>query len=332
MTEIIDDHVHCRDEEEAEKTTISERLAIAKQAGVVAIFDMPNTKRPVITKQRVLERLALAEQAGSSVFYGTHMGVTTNPEQIQEAIETHAELFPRVVGLKLFAGRSVGNLEVTKEKDQANIYKALAGYKGVLTVHCEKESLMKPELWDPRNPISHCAARPSEAELESIIDQVKFAYDANFQGTLHIAHITTPEAVAYVNSVRNHSTNQMGKLKITCVATPHHLFMCDKMMNEELGIMNKVNPPLRTQEQQRGLLECLRRGEIDWIETDDAAHTSDEKLNPPYMSGIQGLHKWPTVISSLRKKGFSKEQLQDLVYNNARKTFNLKEDFYKHNG
>ena len=327
MIKIIDPHVHCRDEEQDYKTTIAERLALAEQAGVVAIFDMPNTKRPVITKKRVLERLALAEQANSPVFYGTYMGVTADPEQIREAVATHAEL-PQVVGLKLFAGKSVGDLEVTDEKDQEKIYRALEGYRGVLAVHCEKESYLLPKLWNPKDPISHCAARPPIAELKSIEDQVKFAYDAGFKGTLHIAHVTTPEAVEYINSVRNNSTSQMSRLKITCGATPHHLFMYDALMNKINGIKLKVNPPLRTNIQRRGLFECLRRGEIDWIETDDAAHTSEEKRNPPYMSGIQGLPKWTSVIGDLRMKGLKEGQIQDLVYDNVRRTFDLKKDFY----
>lgn len=328
----IDPHVHCRDEEQDYKTTIVERKAIAQEAGVVAIFDMPNTQRPVTTKERVLERLSIADKSKSPVFYGTYIGLTADPEQVRHAVETHKELFPRVVGLKLFAGRSVGDLAVVEEKDQRKVYEALRGYQGVLAVHCEKESLMRPDLWDPEFPITHGIARPSEAELESIKDQAKLAYSTNFQGTLHIAHITTPEAVAYVNSVRNNDGNQMGRLKITCAATPHHLFMSDKSMIEEDGIRNKVNPPLRTEIQRKGLFECLRRGEIDWIETDDATHTKEEKLNPPYMSGQQGLHKWPSLIKMLMEANFPIQRIQDLVFNNVVKTFNLNEDFYLQNG
>ena len=328
---IIDPHVHCRDEEWAYKTTIAERLSLAQQAGVVAIFDMPNLPRPVTTKKRVLERLALAKKTDSPVFYGTYIGVTSDPAQVREAVKTHTEL-AQVVGLKLFAGHSVGDLEVPSKKDQAKIYQALRGYKGVLAVHCEKESIMLPQLWNPQDPITHCAARPSIAELRSIEDQVKFAYDAEFQGTLHIAHITTPEAVAYVNSVKNNSTSQMGRLKITCAATPHHLLKYDQVMRGEDGIMWKVNPPLRTRQQQQGLFKCLEQGEIDWIETDDAKHTKDEKRNPPYMSGISDPQVWSSTINRLKKAGFKDQQIQDLVYNNARKTFNLKENFYKQNG
>ena len=333
MIKIIDPHVHCRDEEQGYKTTISERLKLAERVGVVAIFDMPNTANPVTTRKRVFERLSLAEKADSPVFYGTYIGLTSSSEQVREAVKIYSELFPKVVGLKLFAGRSVGNLEIIEEEDQKKVYEALRGYRGVLEVHCEKESLMRPELWDYKNPISHCRTRPSIAELKSIEDQFKFAYDANFKGTLHIAHISTPESVELVDDIR-----KTGVLKVSCGATPHHLFMYDKMMNEERGIMYKVNPPLRTKKEQEGLLENLKQGKIDWIETDDATHTFEEKTGiakdkngrPIYMSGIQGIYKWQEVIQQLSKRGFPEEQINDLVFNNVLKTFRLNNNFYKH--
>ncbi|MCK4650219.1 dihydroorotase [Candidatus Pacearchaeota archaeon] len=321
---IIDPHVHLRDEEQSYKTTIAIGLKEAKKSGVIAVFDMPNSYSPVTTRKRALERLSIAKRANSSVFYGTYIGLTSDSAQVREAVKTHAELFPKVVGLKLFAGHSVGNLGVIEEGDQKELYESLDKYRGVLVVHCEKEAFLKPELWDAQNPITHCMARPPKAELKSIEDQVKFAHEANFQGTLHIAHISTPEAVNFVNGIRRDIRN----LKITCGATPHHLFMYDEMMNGESGLMLKMNPPLRTKKEQEGLLECLRRGEIDWIETDHAPHTEDEKLNPPYMSGIPGLHRWPSVIERLRKMSFSEQQIQNLTFNNVIKTFKLNKNFY----
>ena len=334
---IIDGHVHLRDEDWRHKSTIAEGLKLAKKSNVYAVVDMPNLPNPVTTRERVFQRLSLAKKSNSSVSYATYIGITAEPRQIREAVETQRELFPYTIGLKLFAGKSTGNLAVIDEKDQERIYRVLSDYRGVLTVHCEKESYLKPQLWNPSNPISHCAARPPEAELTSIEDQVRFAYDSSFQGTLNIAHITTPEAVKYVNDIRKHGGAQFGNIKITCEVTPHHLFIHDKMMNEKDGIMLKVNPPLRSQKDQEGLLECLMNGEIDWIATDHAPHTLDEKTGkaldenekPIYASGIPGLQKWPGVLNRLRQMNMSEKKIENLAFWNFFRTFRLNEKFLR---
>jgi len=319
----IDAHVHCRDGTQSYKETISHALEVAEKVGVDAIFDMPNTNPPITTRGLVEERLEIANKCNSPVFYGLYFGITPYYNQIAEAVEIHRELFPRVVGLKLFAGKSVGDLAVRKEGEQRQVYEALSncGYKGVLAVHCEKEFFLKPTQFYPGVPETHSFARPSIAELESIKDQVKFSREADFKGTLQIAHISTPESVKYVDSVRKD-----GDLKISCGATPHHLFLnYNEWCANEDGLLFKVNPPLRSRQEQEGLLKCLKDGKIDWIETDHAPHTKEEKIKFPYMSGIPGLNKWGQVLTKLRTKSFSYQQIENLVFNNVYRTFQIPE-------
>lgn len=98
---------------------------------------------------------------GIPVFYGLYCGVSKDPEQIREAVACTRE-FDQVVGLKLFAGKSTGDLSIPDTGAQALVFKTLAEekYEGVLAIHCEKEADFIPELWDPNDPISHCKARP----------------------------------------------------------------------------------------------------------------------------------------------------------------------------
>ena len=146
----IDSHVHFRDEEQAHKETIAHALGVARDAGVDAVFDMPNTQRPVLTRGRVEDRLKLAERADvPEVFYGTFLGLTSDKEQIKQAVGAYRALFPRVVGFKLYAGHSVGNLGVVSVEEQAVVYETLTseGYEGVLFVHAEKEREMNAALF-----------------------------------------------------------------------------------------------------------------------------------------------------------------------------------------
>jgi len=328
----IDSHVHCRDFKQTHKETIAHALEVAKDSGLSAVFDMPNTNPPVTTRKRVLERLALAESCNSPVFYGTYIGLTTDSNQIKEAVRTYNECFPKgdrdrwgVVGLKMFAGKSVGNLTISEPEAQKEVYRQLVEnkYEGVLVVHCEKESEMKPELWDASRPITHCEVRPEISEIESVKDQLRFAFNEGYAkcefssrpfGKLHVAHISTPRAVEFVDAYRDF-------MHLSCGATPHHLLLNNKVMKSKIdGIMYKVNPPLRSSNSQKILLEQFKCGLIDILETDHAPHTNKEKFKD-HMSGIPGLSSWPLFINQLRQKGVEDSLIEKVAYENVNKIF-----------
>ncbi len=314
----IDPHVHCRDGKQAYKETIAHALSVAERGGFTAIFDMPNTDPPVTRREHVIERLSLAHEVDSNVFYGIHIALTADKEQIKEAVDTYNN-FQEVIGFKLYAGHSVGNVGVIEEESQQQVYYALKefGYKGIVVLHCEKDSLLKPELWDPNNPITHAYARSPEAEIESVRDQINFSIDAKFNGIVHIAHISVPEAVDVVQRAKN-------KIKITCGVTPHHLIFNLHKMEEPNGLLYKINPPLRSESMRITMLEYLDKGKIDWVETDHAPHTLEEKLNIPYMSGIPGLQFYPKFITWLQKTlGFTSQKIQNITFNNIKRAYNI---------
>ncbi|MFH0889862.1 MAG: dihydroorotase [Candidatus Aenigmatarchaeota archaeon] len=312
----IDPHVHCRDWKQSYKATIGDVFSLAKSQGVNIIFDMPNTDPPIIYSVDVDRRLRTAEEQGVSEGYFLYIGVTSDRSQIREAVDV-VKKNPKVVGLKMFAGRSVGDLSVIKESDQKTVYETLSklDYRGVISVHCEKESLFRNDLWDPTRPETWNDARPEISEVESIRDQIKFAAQYSFKGTLHICHVSTPMSVDVIRKAK-----KRGKISIVCGATPHHLFYSTDDMAEN-GLMLKVNPPIRSAETRKNLMYELLDGRIDWIETDHAPHTIDEKLNEPYASGIRSLELYSELIKKLNTMGVPKERIDDLTYNNIVKVF-----------
>ncbi len=321
----IDSHVHCRDEKQREKETIAHVLRVAERTGVDAVFDIVNTDNPVLTRDRVEERLEIADSCNSKVFYGVYLGVTPDPKQIEEGVKIHEDFSPRVVGFKMFAGKSVGDLSVPLKKDQDVVWKELGAnqYDGVTLVHCEKEEFLKPYLFNPEKPITHCYARPEIAEVESIKDQIELASKNKYAGKLVIAHVSNPESVRIIDEVRQDFANGIGYLDIFCEASPGHLFLYDELMNDDEGLLLKVNPALRSRTSQQGLLKCLREGKIDMIATDHAPHKRDEKLNNPYMSGIPWLDRWPHIVNNLKQERISEEQISNLTFNNAVKIFSI---------
>lgn len=317
---MIDPHVHCRDWKEAYKgETVAHALWVAEGNGLTAIFDMPNTRPPIISRDLVIKRLALAERANSPVFYGLYMGLTANPSQIKEVVEVYKEFFPQVVGFKLFAGHSVGDLAVVDKQAQSLVYKTLSelDYRGMLVVHCEKESLMRPELWDPKDPKTHSYARPPIAEIVSVDDQIGHAITSKFKGNLHIAHISVPESVELIKY-----TKSKGIINISCGATPHHCLLNNSIMESENGILYKMNPPLRDEQSASQILQHLKDGSINYLESDHAPHKLEEKIKD-HLSGIPNLPSTPIILDEFRRRGFTEKRIEEITFNEISRLFGI---------
>lgn len=330
---MIDPHVHLRDGKQAGKETVSHGLRVAARAGLDGVFEMPNTDPPLTSETLIRERIALTDDAverisaetGMTIFHGIYAGLTADEDQIGRMVELHSRLFPRLVGLKMFAGSSTGDLAILSEKEQLRVFEALTrfGYRGVLAVHCEKESLMETKLWNPESPVSHTRARPPICETASVRDMIAFSRKSGFEGVLHICHISLDESVRLVDEAR-------GALRVTCGATPHHLLLPDSAMNRAGGIL-KMNPPLRSEENRSALVRHLMEGRIDWIETDHAPHTLEEKRTS-MPSGIPGFPIYPRLLEWLKKKKASEALLESITHGNIAETYGIEVENTRRNG
>jgi len=312
----IDPHVHFRDEEQSYKETIAHGLRVAKEMGVEIVFDMPNTARPVLGEEDVKRRLALVPKGEEERYY-TYIGVSKEKNQLKNAVKT-ANSNEKVSGLKMFAGKSVGNLEILEESTQQEVYDTLSeeNFRGVLAVHCEKESLMN-NSFDSKNPISHCFSRPKKAEIESVRDQISFAKKANFKGNLHICHASCKETVDLVNEAKK-------SIRITCGVTPHHLLWDSTRMIEPNGLLYKMNPPLRDEQSVNELRKCVTEGKVDWIETDHAPHAVGEKLLAGFPSGYPSLYLYKNFVEEfLPKLGLNEKIIEEMTFGKINSVFEL---------
>ena len=128
---------------------------------------------------------------------------------------------------------------LVEEEIQARVYRHLAerNYTGAVALHCEKETLLRPELYDNADLSTQSLARPQEAEIASIRDQLSLSKEAGFAGHLHIAHLSTIEGLLIVEEARREGR------RISCGATPHHLLLnrdgerglCEDKCRSEIG-------------------------------------------------------------------------------------------------
>lgn len=95
-------------------------------------------------------------------------------------------------------------------------------------------------------------------------------------------------------------------LPITIEVTPHHLYFDESMIEDNRKIF-QVNPPIRQSRENRlALIEMLKNGDIDYIATDHAPHTIEEKQKGT--SGLTHLDTYGYFITWLMKEHHFSEQ------------------------
>lgn len=314
----VDFHWHARDFEQSHKETVSHSLQLAEAAGLDAIAAMPNTATPLISMRQCQQYLALARAVRSPVHFFVHIGVTANPQQIREAVKACQEE-PGIIGMKVYWGKSTGNLGVVHPAEQLLVLKTLAecNYKGVLAMHCEKESEMHDQDYQPSHPVTwSTVCRPEKAEIMSVREIISMAESVQFPGKLHVAHVSTLPVVDFIATYQ-------GPLKLSCGVTPHHVMFNYATLDGKKGAWYKCNPPLRSEETRLGLLQRLITGKIPIIESDHAPHTEEDKAHPLPASGITNGFIWPQYIAWLRKKGMKEDQIMKAAFWNAVKLYGL---------
>ena len=118
---------------------------------------------------------------------------------------------------------------------------------------------------------------------------------------------------------------------MTCETGPHYILLSDKDLQEDGRF--KMNPPLRSEEDRKAILEGILDGTIDMIAPDHAPPSAEEKSRGLEKSamGVVGIETaFPLLYTYLVKPGLiSLPRLMELMADNPRKRFGIPvtEDF-----
>jgi dihydroorotase len=141
--------------------------------------------------------------------------------------------------------------------------------------------------------------------IPSISEEICIARDirlAQYTGVhLNIQHVTTAEGMRTIARAKERG------VRVSCEIAPHHLIF----NHEHIGNYDthyKMNPPLRTAQDNAELLQGLRDGLFDVIATDHAPHTPFEK-NQDFASAPFGITGLETALPSLYHHFISKGEL-----------------------
>lgn len=285
---LCDVHVHFREPGFSYKETIASGSAAAAHGGYTAVCTMPNLD-PVPDSAEHLQVQLDAIKRGAAIKVLPYGAIT-----VGEKGEKLADMEAMSDKVCAFSddGKGVQNDEMMRE--------AMAKAKRlgkIIAAHCEDNSLLfGGYIHDGEYARMHGHRGISSAsEYKQIERDLRLAEETGC--AYHVCHISTKESVELIRQAKAHGVN------VTCETAPHYLVLCDEDMQEDGRF--KMNPPLRSREDKKALIEGIKDGTIDMISTDHAPHSAEEKgrgLEKSLM-GVVGLETaFPVLYTELVTK------------------------------
>ena len=308
-----DVHVHLREPGFSYKETIETGTKAAAHGGYTTICPMPNLNPVPDNYEHLKEELDLIEK--EALIEVLPYGSCTVKEEGKE-IASLEEMAPYVCA---FSDDGKGIQEETMMEEVMLKAKELGK---IVAAHCEVNELLKGGyIHDGEYARKHghkgiC----SESEWKEIERDVKLAKKTGC--AYHVCHISTKESVEIIRQAKKDGVD------VTCETAPHYLILNENDLQESGDF--KMNPPLRSKEDQEALIKGIQDGTIDMIATDHAPHSEKEKAKGLEKSamGIVGLETaFPLLYTRLVKTGIiSLKKLIELLNDNPRRRFGLKQE------
>jgi dihydroorotase len=307
-------HVHFREPGFAYKESILSGSRAAMCAGYSDVFTMPNLNPAPDT----LEHLSLQTKIivrDSLIGVHPYASITLGQKGEGELVNIE-ELHSLVAGFS-DDGRGIQDASLMREA-----MRRIAAVDGLIVEHCEVNSLLRGGyIHDGAYARMHghrgiC----SESEWREVERNIRLSEETGCR--LHVCHISTKESVELIRQAKKSG------IRVTTETAPHYLLLNERMLQED-GCW-KMNPPIRSVQDQMALLAGVQDGTIDVIATDHAPHSKDEKNRGLAGSafGIVGIETaFPLLYTYLVKPGMlSMERLIELMSTRAREIMGLPMD------
>lgn len=279
----FDAHVHLREPGREDKETIQSGSEAAINGGVTGLLAMPNTTPPIDGGGMVRYVLTLArDQSRIPVLTSGCITKGRAGLELAEIADMHAQ----------------GAVMITDDgspvSDPCVLRRALEyarNFDLMTASHCETMTLSGEGAMN-EGSVSYRYGIPG---IPAISEEICLDRDIRLAqytgGRIHIQHVTTARGMETIERFKNEG------VRVTAEVSPHHLLFNEEDI-EDYNTHYKMNPPLRTAEDNERLLEGLKSGIFDCLATDHAPHTEFEK-NLDFASAPFGITGLETAVLSL---------------------------------
>ncbi|PWB94824.1 dihydroorotase [Methylosinus sporium] len=305
---VIDTQVHFREPGPIHKEDLETGTRAAVLGGVVAVFEMPNTKPLTTGAAELADKIARASGRAHCDFAFWVGGTHENAKDIPEL-----ERLPGAAGIKVFMGSSTGSLLVA---DDAGVGEILSKTRRRAAFHSEDEYRLEERkpLRVTGDPTSHPVWRDEITALRSTERLLRIAREKG--ALVHVLHISTAEEIEFLAGHKDIASVE---------ATPHHLTL-DAQDYLRLGTLVQMNPPVRDERHREGIWRGVTQGIVDVLGSDHAPHTLEEKAkpypeSPSGMTGVQTLV--PTMLDHVNAGRLTLQRFADLTSAGPARLFGL---------
>lgn len=287
----IDVHVHLREPGGEHKETIETGTRAAAKGGYTTICAMPNTRPVPDTVENFSHVLNLVEK-NALIRVLPYASIT-----IRQAGKERTDIEAlKKLGAFALTDDGVG---VQAAGTMLEAMEEAAKFSVPVVAHCEDNTLIYGGVMHKgkRNEELGLKGIPSVSESVHIARDILLAEAAGAH--YHVCHVSTKESVRVIRDAKK------AGIHVTAEVSPHHLLLCEDDIPSNDASW-KMNPPLRGKEDMLALREGLLDGTLDFIATDHAPHTEEEKAvgfeKAPF--GIVGLETaFPLLYTHFVKSG-----------------------------
>ena len=259
---LIDMHVHLREPGQEYKETIETGCCAAAHGGFTTVCCMPNTN-PVNDSAEVTQYI-LSQAAKADFARVLPIGAISKGLEGKQLAE-----FNELKSAGAVAVTDDG-LPVTNSLLMRRALEYAKGFGLLVISHSEDRNLASNGVMNE----GEIAARMGLAGIPNAAESIMVARDialCELTGVpLHIAHVSTQESVGFIRDAKKRG------VPVTAETAPHYFSLTEKAV---LGYRTnaKMNPPLRSELDQKAVQDGLADGTIDVIATDHAPHSDIDK-------------------------------------------------------
>lgn len=310
MPSLFDMHVHFRDPGQTHKEDIHTGCAAALAGGVTGVLAMPNTNPPCDSPELVRYMIEKADGTGVDVY---PVGCIT--------AGMNGEILSDYDALKE-AGCICISDDGRPVKDAGMMLEALkkTNENGLLAAsHCEDMSIINGGIMNKGRVSEELGVKGMDRASEDSITAREITLAASADARIHICHVSTSGSTDIIRFAKSKG------VKVTCETGPHYFMLTDELLRKR-DADYRMNPPLRTDEDVRAIIDGLKDGTIDCIITDHAPHAAEEKADfEKAPNGVVGLEtSLAASLTALYHTGeLSLNRISELMCINPRKILGL---------
>lgn len=302
---LIDPHFHLSTVPESQWSAI---FQTAYRAGYDALQIMPDLKR-VVTSVAQLNRLAKLSFSTPLHLHWTAAATGDNVERLQPLREASA--------LKVWLGMGPENVIVEQEELLRRI---ILSTEKLVMIHLEDEATLLRNYQSGQPELSmsdHGRLFDQRSATRALIKALTAAKTS--QRRIYLCHLSTKSDIELVRAAKREG------IRVIAEVAPHHLFL-NELAVERLGVLAKVNPPLRSSADQEALWQAIADGTIDTIGSDSYCWQRQDKIDD-YSSVPPGLPNYeltlPLLLTAVKQGRLTLARFIELTSTNPARVFQL---------